>query len=260
MKFFQTVLGKVVAVLLAVFLVVLSVKTGTEAWAIKQQSHQFRNTITVSADGEVDVVPDVADINFSVVSKAETRDEVELDNTERMNAIIEALASLDIEEKDIKTSQYNLQPEYSRVVFDEPRDELEELIGYTLRQSLRVTIRDTEQAGELIQMATRLGADQIGGLIFMIDDPEEFREEARAEAFAKAHEKAEVLAKQAGVRLGKVVSFSDEGQLTPQFGMAMESRAMNLDASMDEISSPPLDINGGKQTVSARVSMTFEIY
>ena len=252
-------LGKLVAVLLSVFLVVFTVRTGIEAWNLYRGTETYDNTITISGTGTVETIPDLAQVYFSVISEAESPEEAELDGNVRMNNIIEALKGMGIEDRDLKTTRFDLYPQYDFRPFDEltsDDEEFERIIGYTLEQSLEVRVRDTEKAGTVVKTATAQGANQVGGVEFVVDDPEIFRDEARIEAFQKARAKAELLADQAGVRLGDVVTFyEDEYGFEPYYDDFARAETFTLEAA----SAPAPTFEAGEEEISVTVTMVFEI-
>ncbi len=261
MDFLKTSLGKVLAVLLAVFLVFASVRTGMEAYkAYREGREQFKNQISITAEGKVTAVPDIAMVSLSVVSQGRTVGEVTKANTEKMNAIVAAVKGMSVEDKDIKSTGYYLTPQYETlppIVYNSTPVQPPKIVGYSLEQSLEIKVRQTDKAGDIIQKGTDLGANQVGQLTFNIDDPEELKGQAREQALKKAKEKAQALATQAGVTLGKVTNFSEDNYNFPTY----YARDYAMGASMEaapKAAAPTLE--PGSQDVTVNVSVTFEIY
>lgn len=259
MEFLRTTLGKTLAVLLGVFLVVGTVTALVDSiTSYKSYKEGYRNTITVSADDKVIAKPDVATVSLSVVSKGKTVVEVTTDGNKKMNDIVAALKAMQIDEKDIQTSGYYLNPEQDYSIERLP-NQTPKIIGYTLTQSVEVKVRKVDQAGDVVQKATDLGANNIGNINLTIDDQDKLKDEAREKAFAKARAKAETLARQAGVRLGKVISFSDD-TATPYYDSYMNTtsyKEMPMSASADAVPAPSFET--GSQEVHSSVSITYEI-
>ncbi|MDP2648367.1 MAG: SIMPL domain-containing protein, partial [bacterium] len=133
------------------------------------------NTINVSGEGEVFAVPDTA--TFSVTIREEAKEVADAQDaaTEKSNAVIAYLKGEGIEEKDIKTTDYNVYPQYdytrsacSEVGYCPPGRQ--ELRGFEVSQTLSVKVRDTEKAGGLLSGVGSRGASQVSGLSFTIDD------------------------------------------------------------------------------------------
>jgi len=264
MEFFKTALGRTIGILLAVFLVLLSINVAISSVKSYRDQHElYKNTIIVSGEGKVQAKPDIAQIDLSVVSRGSTVAMVTKDNTTKMNAVITALKGAGIEEKDIRSTTYYLNPQYDYNNTANPR-----IIGYSLEQGLEVKIRMIDKAGEIVQKATDSGANQAGQIIFTIDEPETLLSQARAKAFDKAREKAQTLARQAGVGLGRIVSFSDDTYSYPPYPdpyyreVSMSPAALDGvkgGGSVDDQSTGPI-LQPGSQEVVANVSVTYEIY
>lgn len=207
----------------------------------------YSRTITVNGEGEVTSKPDMAVVNLSVVVQGRTVDDVTANGNERMSRVISALKGLGVSEDDIKTTDYRLNPEY---VY--PENGKATIVGYRLDQNVRVKVRDLTQVEEVLDQGVKEGANQVGQISFEIDDDSEQRDQAREEAFADAREKAEKMAAAAGVRLGRVVTFSESGGFYPQ---PMMYRA---EAAADQAVSAP-SIEPGSQETAINVSVTYEI-
>src|SRR3989344_2566436 len=162
-------------------------------------------TITVSAEGKVMASPDIARISFSVVSEGANPKTLADRNNEKINKAIDFIKSQGIDEKDIKTTQYNLSPRYE---YDE-KTKKTFISGYTLTQTVSIKIRDLKKVGDILAGLPPLGINQIGSISFEIDDEEKYLAEARSIAFDKAKEKAKEMAEKNNVRLGQVLNFND---------------------------------------------------
>lgn len=259
MEFLKTSLGKLVAALLAVFLLVGSVTALVDSiTTYNTYKEGYRNTFTVSADDKVVAKPDIATVSLSVVSKGKTVMEVTKDGNKKMADIVAALKAMQIDEKDIKTSAYYLNPEQDYSIDDVP-NQTPKIIGYSLTQSIEVKVRKIEQAGDVVQKATDLGANNIGNINLTIDDQDKLKDEAREKAFTKAKAKAETLARQAGVRLGKIVSFSDDTAV-PYYDSYMSSyKEMPMSAAGGAMEVPAPSFEAGSQDVYSSVTITYEI-
>jgi uncharacterized protein YggE len=208
---------------------------------------QDRDTITVSAEGKVTATPDLANASLGVFSDGVTVAAVQAANTQKMNAIIDGLKKSGIKDEDIQTSNYNLQPKLDW------NSSVQRILGYTLTQTINVKIRDLTKVGDVLQMATTLGANELYGVQFTIDDPTLLQDEARIKAINKAQMKAEALANATGLHLIKVVSFSEstDGSNPP---VPYLDRAV-----MNEQKAAAPTIAAGSLDVTTNVSVTFEV-
>jgi len=207
-------------------------------------------TVVVSGTGKAVGIPDKATVNFSVVSTGSNPAKVQEQNTKTMNDIIAYLKEQGMEEKDIKTSGYNLSPKYS---YNQETGK-SDIYGYELNQTVTVTVRDLGKVGTVIGGLGQRGINQIGSLYFEVENKDELLAQAREEAFAKAKEKAKEMASAAGVRLGKVVYFSESGGGTPPI---YYGKAAGYGMGGDSVASP--QIEAGSQEINVEVSVTYEL-
>ena len=205
-----------------------------------------RDTIVIAGEGKVTAVPDIATIDIGVQTEKKTVSDAQKENTERMNAIVDKMKSMGIAKEDIKTTTYTIWPQYDYT------NNRQVLRGYQVSQSVQVKVRDLDKTGDVLGAAGALGANTVSGVNFTIDDPEGLRQEARMKGLAAAKEKAEALAKAAGVRLGKVVGFSESSGGVPSPIYYAKDSAMGLGGG-----SPSIET--GSQDVVVDVSVTYEI-
>lgn len=253
---------KMRAALLSVF-VLLALFLLAKTWdaAFGRESNEPVNLITVTGTGEAVAIPDVAQIDFTVSEQAATVAEAQTKATERVNAALDQLKQQGIEEKDIKTTYYAVNPRYE---YDSrtcaygmpcPPSGPPTIVGYEASQSIQVKVRDTAKAGQVLEGLGSLGVQNISGPQFTVDNEEEVRAKAREEAIKEAREKAKVLAKQLGVRLGKTVSFyENEGGYPMPYG---KGGAMEADTRVSAVA-PTLPTGQNETEVS--VSITYEIW
>jgi len=265
-SFLTTRKGRQLTNLLVVFLAVLSLfflfKFINE---VKQGSYIGReagsqNTINVAGEGEVFAVPDVATFSFTVSDKQADASEAQRVVTNSMNKILEALEDQDIDEKDVKTTSYNIYPryEYKQIqCFSYPCNPSERVLsGYEVSHRVLIKVRDTEDTGTLLALVGEMGADNVSGINFSIDDEEELKEEARALAITDAQEKAERLAKDLGVKLVRIVSFYESNG--GNYYARAESASFDLAYGGDDIAPKP-SIPTGENKISSSVNITYEI-
>lgn len=252
--FFQDILGNggVRVALIGVFAILalfLLVQTFAAVHGIGRSGMPATDTITVTGQGKASLSPDIAHVTFSVQNTAKSVALAQSATTEQSNAAIEYVRDQQIAEKDIKTLSYNVSPEYAY-----PNDGGRPTItGYQVSQTIQVTVRDLDVTGTLLAGLGALEVQNISGPHFALDNPNAGQDAARAEAIADAKEEAEVLAKQLGVRLGKIVSFSESGGGYPYPAMYA------MDSSMGKGGAIAPEIPTGENDYSATVSITYEI-
>ncbi|MFA6100104.1 MAG: SIMPL domain-containing protein [Patescibacteria group bacterium] len=249
MKISKLLIGIIGLVALAL-IIFLGVKT-RNAW----QEYYYigkagRDTITLDGQGKVTAKPDVATVDLGVVTEGATVKDIQQKNTDKMNAIIAALKAMDIKAEDIQTQSYNLSPKYDWT------DGMQKLVGYTISQNISVKVRELDKAGDVVSKGGELGANQIGGVQFVIDDPKALEAQAREKAISDAQQKADVLAKKLGLDVVRVISFSEsQGSNYPPQPYLTMGRAES--AAKDMAVAP--QIEPGSQDVISNVSVTFEV-
>ncbi len=245
MKQVLYVVGAIVGLVLVIYLGVLTRNALEEHNYI---GRDVRDTITINGQGEVDVKPDLTTVTLGITTQGETVETIQSENTTKMNSIIAMLKEQGIAEDDIKTLNFNVNPRYSWEDGERKED------GFEIRQNVQVKVRDESLTSKILAQAGELGANQVGGLNFTIDDTSEFEQQARLKAIDDAQDKAQELADELGLDLVRVVSFSEAGggSPTPMYGM-ME-RSVSSDAAI-----PEPTIETGTQKVTSYVSVTFEV-
>lgn len=244
--------GIIVSILLSVFL--LS-KIVTEVISWTEPNTFATNTITVLGEGEETAVPDVATFSFTVMETGATPEAAQNLATAKSNEAITLLRNNGIDEKDIKTTSYNSYPQYEErpcTAFDCP-PRSNEISGYQVSQSVSVKVRNSDDAGRILAELGRVGVSNISGISFSIDDDEKYYEIAREKAIQEAKEEAKKLAKNLEVKLGKIISFSDNHS-QPYYGGAFDSVR-----TLEAVSKSTPELPTGENMFKANVSITYEI-
>lgn len=215
-----------------------------------EQQDMSPTVISVQGEGKVMAAPDIAELSFGVTTQRQrTAEEAMRILTADMQRVLDAMKAQGIEDKDITTQQLSLQPAYD---WEDGRRTNQ---GFEARQNLSVRVRETSEIGNVLTAATQAGANQVGGVQFTIDDPEELRAQAREDAIAQAQEKARVLARQLGKRVGDLRGYAEGGSGMPPI---MYERAMMMDAT-DGLGAGPLPVPAGEQEVRVTVTLSYEL-
>ena len=202
----------------------------------------FDRTITVTGVGVILSKPDTLKADIGVVSIQKSLDEALAENNSKMAAVIAALKALGINEKDIQTSQFNVSIE--RQDYNGP------ITGYHVTNTVHVTIRDLDQAGQILDEAVKAGANEIFGISFAISETEDLASQARQAAVADAKRKAEELVGAAGGRLGRVLTISTYNEPV-YYGNAQFSSALRLEDAAVPLEGGELDLTMNVQVVFA---------
>lgn len=207
---------------------------------------------TVTASSDIAIAPDLATVSFSVITEGTNPETVQSKNTEKMNAAIQYVKGEGIEAKDIRTSNYDLQPRYeydkiTRKTF---------ISGYTLTQTVIVKIRDLSKIAKIIGGLPNTGVNEISSVKFSIEDPDKFLADTRKEAFDKAFEKAKAMAEMNRAKLGKVVEFSESFNNPIRYNYTDYEKAY---APSLGGAAPTPTIEPGSQEITVYVSVKYEI-
>lgn len=205
-------------------------------------------TLTVSGNGEVRAAPDQATLSTGVVTQGRNASDALKANARAMNAVFDTLKSAGIAEKNIQTSNVSVSPRYA----DAKNGGVQHVAGYEVSNTVTVLVDGLDKVGPTIDALVAAGSNQIDGPTFSIADPGPLLARARDAAVKDARARAETLARAAGVSLGPITSISESGGYAPPqplYRMAMSASA-----------APPTPVAAGEQSVSASVSITWEIH
>ncbi|MBA3446974.1 MAG: SIMPL domain-containing protein [Pseudaminobacter sp.] len=204
--------------------------------------------IMVTGEGESAVAPDLALLSLSVMREAKSAREALDANNDAMAAVIAAMKSAGIEDRDLQTEGIQIAPRYNYT--NQPDGtQTADLVAYQVTNTLSVRIRDIAKTGEILDKSVTLGVNQGGGVSFANDDPSQALIEARKLAMADAMAKAKTLADAAGVKLGGILEISDQSYAPPPMPM----RAKAFEAA------DAVPIQAGENAYKVLVSVIFEL-
>ncbi|MDQ5957276.1 MAG: uncharacterized protein QG614_251 [Patescibacteria group bacterium] len=208
-----------------------------------------QNTIVVSGQGKVSASPDISTITFTVRDSGKSVKDVEPKISQKVAKALDQIKTL-VEEKDIKTENYASYPRYTY-----PNNGPATIDGYEVSQTVSIKVRNVDDVSKVLSMISSADINEVAGPSYSIDEPENYKDEARKEAITDARQKAQKLAQQLGVELGRIISFSESGDsYTPQpmYMMRAESAVANSKDSS-------LNLPAGENDIVSNVTITFEI-
>lgn len=217
-------------------------------------------TISVSGKGEVVAVPDIATFSFSVSEEAPVVADAQKSATDKTNGILKFLVDNGVEEKDIKTTSYNIYPryEYAGDRYGQYGTGKRTLAAYVVSQSVEVKVREISEAGKLLTGVGEFGGSDVSGLSFAVDKYDDLLKEAREKAIAEARENADKLADDLGVNLVRVISYYDQSPVYPMYyGKDVMNAGHGMGGDMRVESAPQLP--AGENKIISNVSVTYEI-
>lgn len=241
-------LMQTIAGLLAILLLIVAISQIFEVrnkYKLVDSSH----VINISAEGKVTVKPDLATINVAVQNDGDTAAAAQGANTDSMNAVTKYVKAQGIDEKDIQTSGYNVNPRYDYT------NGQSKIVGYTAFQNLTIKVRNLDKVSVLLDGVVKNGANNLNGVMYGFDNPDNYREQAREAALKSAREKAQKLADAAGVHLGKLISFSESNSS----GVPIPYAAYGKGGIGGGGGAAP-DVQPGVQDIVEQVSVSYEIY
>ena len=171
-----------------------------------------------------------------------------------MTALVAAIKTKGVAEKDIQTSQIQVNPEYSNPPATPVANYVQKVIGYRVTNTVQVKVRQINVLGPLLDSVVQAGANQIYGINFRIAEPEKFLDEARSKAVADAKRKAHQLADDAGIKLGAIRQIL-EGELSFPIHTPMPYAARGMMMA----SAPQMPIAAGEQELSVSLTISFGI-
>jgi uncharacterized protein YggE len=228
---------------LIVAVAALSVRPGPVVGAPTSGSDTTIHTLTVSGNGKVTVVPDVARVYLGVTLTKPTVKEARDAAAKAMTDVLAAIKGLGIADADLQTTGLSLSARYAN-------GSSTKIVGYVISEQVQVTIRNLDKAGDVVDAATAKGATDVNGISFELADPAKALDDARAAAVTAAHTSGLAMASAAHVTLGAVISISDASAPGPIYYGAATA------APMADVKTP---VQPGTQDVSAVVTVVFEL-
>lgn len=252
------------AIILALLIVSYSAWSYVRYFGNSGMGASFR-TFSVTGEGKVVVKPDVVQFAFSIIDEGgQDLKTLQTQNDTKTKKITDFVKAQGVDVKDIQSTGYGVEPRYqtsscgfsvgvngSTRVCPPPA-----IVGYTIRSSYTVKVRDFAKANDILAGVVTEGANNVSQLSFQIDDPAKLRDQARALAITQARARATALAKSGGFSVGRLVSVDDQGQTPTFFGLGGAEDAKMLSSAIAP-STP--SIEPGSQEVNVNVILRYEI-
>jgi hypothetical protein len=198
--------------------------------------------MTVTGEAMVAVAPDMAVIRIGVTSQGKTAHEASDANAKQMTKVLAAVKGTGIADRDVQTSRLSLQPQY-----DPNKNGTARLLGFLVTNQVTIKIRDIGKLPVILDTAIAAGANEMSGIEFVVSEQSKLLDQARDDAIADARRKAELYAKAAGIKLGKVVAISEEGSSPPPRPVMQAMRA------------GAVPVAPGEQMLRASVTVSYDI-
>lgn len=205
--------------------------------------------LMVTETGKVSVIPDIAKITVGIEKQGPTLKQVQNDVNTTSKKLIDELKKLNISEKDIKTINYSVYPEYDY------QNSPYRINGYRVLTSYEVKITDFDIVNDAVVVATNNGANIVGNISFEVNEKtkEELTNKAREEAVEKAKNKAKGLANAAGITLGKIINIQESGGFEPRPILMYDKAIAGSEPAMEA------NITPGETEISVTVTLSYSL-
>lgn len=250
--------GALLVILIAVgIIVVQGVKTYT--------NNMNPKTVVITGTGKTSAVPDVSTISFTIRSQSATDDTRTLqeDIAKKADSVFAKLREIGIEDKDIQTTNYSVNPKYSyRDCYNKPDPcESRYVSGYEASESVDIKVRDTANVSKVLDILAEDKITEVYGPNFTVDDMEAVKDVARDLAIKDAKEKADVLAKSLGVKIKRIVSFNEDGGYGGVYPVYYDSVKQSSAMGVNEYArvESGANIQEGEREVVSNISIVFQI-
>jgi uncharacterized protein YggE len=154
--------------------------------------------ITVTGDAEVRVVPDEVILTLGAETWDKDLDVAKSRNDRIVTQTLALTAEYGIDPQHVQTEFVHIEPRYRNGYYEDS-----DFIGYFVRKTMVITLRDLSSFGELLSGALGAGVNHVLGIEFRTTDLRKHRDEARALAVKAAQEKAVALAGELGQTIGE---------------------------------------------------------
>lgn len=233
--------------ILAVLLVVAALGLIFNIQAQAEEDKVERKTINVTGQARVNASPDIARVNLGVVTENADAKAAQKENAESMDKVIAAIKAAGVKDEDIKTVGYSIMPKYDY----RKETGVSNIVGYTVSNSVNVTVRDISKTGAIIDAATDSGVNASSSISFELSNYEQYYNEALKNAVLAAKKKAGTVADALGVKLKGPVTVSESGGYSPLRNYIAYDMAVQAESAATPIQAGSLEI-------TATVSIVYE--
>lgn len=202
--------------------------------------------ITVTGQGRVDLVPDMATISLGITSQARTSAKALATNSKALVQVLAEIRKAGIAERDFQTSGLSLSPVWSQNSSSGGANRT--IVGFSVSNQVTIRIRELDSVGSILDIIVSIGANQFHGLVFGVQNPRPAEDEARRLAVEDAIRKAGQMADAARIELGEILEMNENGTTGVRPVMARAA-----------VMSEAVPIAGGEVSIGASVTMIYEI-
>ena len=212
--------------------------------------------VELESEGMVQVKPDKATFNFSVVTDAAQAQEAAKTNAREAENFLAAIKKVLGPEEKVKTLQYQVLPVFRRIEKVQGKEKIrtDEIAGYRASHRFEVELRDLDKIGLVADTALKNGVTEVQGPYFSHTQQEDLQSQAAVKALERARKLAEALAQATGLKVKRVTRMSTTHAIYPRaYGMAKAAPPAGVER---EVQTP---IEVGDITYQSRLAVTFEL-
>lgn len=242
---------KYILISIPIFFLTLFVYTkvvGPIPFSVNQTTTNKTDLFTVTGTGKISTTPDIAKVTIGIQANGTTVKIAQDEMNRTINTVSDAIKKLGIDKKDIKTTNYNINPTYDY------SNGKQKITGYNANTNLEITIRNLEQANTVIDVSTANGANTVSNVSFDVEDKTKAQNDARKLAIEEAKKKATDASSVAGFRLGNIINYQEsfnDGSIPRPYLMAAKG--------VEEDTNVSTQIETGSQQIQVTVTLSYEI-
>ncbi len=241
-----TMLGSVLVTLFA-----------SQVWSQQAAMHDNHPKISVTGEAAVHVKPDKIAITLGIETWDKDIMLAKQKNSDIVKKAIAAIKACGVPEKEIQTDHLSIEPRWKNDFYKD------EFIAYAVRNTLVVTITEPEKVEDLITRTLQAGVNSVHGISFQTTELKTLREKARELALTAAREKAVKMSAVLGQVVGAPIQINEDTPSWYQYsgwdGRSSGNVQVNLQSNRGGTGETSETVALGKMTITARVSVTFEL-
>ncbi len=208
--------------------------------------------VTVRGEGTVEVEPDLAYLTLGVETSSEDVSEAQDENSEKMEAVVDTLHDMGLDEQDIRVGHYSIGQQYVH-----PEEDVEP--EYEVTNQIDITVTDLDQVGPVLEASVEEGVNNVMSLEYGVEDEEEFELEALDKAMKNAETKANRIAEFQGKSLGEARQVNEGGTSIGYTEMDLSVTDDVEQAEMEAYDRAGLAAEPGEVTFEADVDVLYEM-
>ena len=229
------------------------------AAALAQDASANRRTMVVTGQAEVLTLPDEVIVTLGVESRDAELAAAKRNNDERVAKLLALAAEFEVGPRDVKSDYIGVEPKYR-----EEEDALKVTL-YLVRRTTVIRLKSVARFEELLGRALESGANHVHAVEFATSELRRHKDRARSLALTAAREKAEAMASDLGVTVGRPVAVQEgwEGCSSSYnsgwSGRGLFTYANSVEAVAGDESNVGETFKPGQLRITANVTVTYEL-